>query len=141
MGSVLKCFCQCGYQEEVVVASGRKDHGKIFYYPHACYGCRSVVSIDILSSLKCCPNCLSEEVSIFGSKINHVGYGLFERLIARLSGRLKKTEEARKIAFGSSSDMTYCYPHNATYVIPYKHLKCPNCMSNGLLFEPGLLFD
>jgi len=66
MGSAYAAACKCGYKApECPISSTRAQHGRQWWYPHACDTCRAVVSIDLLSDNRACPHCGNEDVVSF----------------------------------------------------------------------------
>ena len=84
MGIAYAAACKCGYKaSEFAISSTRAQHGRQWWYPHACDSCRVVVSIDLLSDNHSCPQCGNKDVVsfeepqsskyiIFWSKVNQV---------------------------------------------------------------------
>lgn len=140
MGSTLNAQCPCGYEGSATVASGRRDHGKVFYYPHCCEDCKAVVSIDILKPEQSCPTCGGSSLTRYGVAIKELPYGRWERFKAWLNGDYKRHAQLTQ-TYKFKSDATYCYRTHTTYVLPVEPSMCPVCKKDSLSFRPGVLFD
>ncbi len=141
MGTTLEARCKCGYVESAMVASGRRDHGKVFFYPHACDDCSAMVSIDILKSPVVCPTCGSSNVKSYGVAIKELPFGRWNRFKAWLSGDKKRHAEQKAAVHRKTIDSSYCYRTHTTYVIPTDPATCPACKEKSLVFESTVLFD
>jgi len=141
MGTTLEARCRCGYIESAMVASGRREHGKVFYYPHACEDCQSVVSVDILKSPMACPKCGGSNITSYGVEIKELPFGRWNLFKSWLSGDTKRHAEQKKAVYRKTSDSSYCYRTHTTYVIPTDPATCPVCREKSLVFESILLFD
>lgn len=94
MGTVLNAHCECGYSAKASCASSRREHGRVFNYPHQCDQSHQVVTVDLLLSPPSCPECGSQVVARYSVAIRHPKYGLFYRLMARINGSAQKQRQA-----------------------------------------------
>ena len=110
MGAMLRAHCECGYTETSSTASGRRDHGKVFTYPHICHTCHSVVSADILEPQLTCPKCGSTDLNTYG------------------------VTTKPKLKPHHIIDSTNCYVVDKTFHLTDEPYKCPKCLENKLRF-------
>ena len=140
MGSTVIAHCSCGYEGSATIASGRRDHGKVFYYPHCCEDCNAVVSIDILKPEQSCPTCRGSRLTSYGISIKELPYGRWERFKAWLKGDFQRHAKLTQ-TLKFKSDATYCYITHTTYVLPVEPSSCPACKRHTLTFQHGVMFD
>lgn len=141
MGTVLSASCICGYSATASTASSRREHGKVFMYPHLCAGCSEVVSVDLLAVQQLCPKCGSSAVTRYGVAIKEMPYGWWPRLVARITGAQRRHDEQTKKLMSSAAENSYCYRHHTTYGISTGPSVCPKCGQQGLHFQQTALFD
>lgn len=142
MGTTFRASCTCSANsEKVMIGSSRREHGKVFYYPHACGGCGSVVSVDLLQESCACPNCGSHGLVRYGVSVTEAPYGRWYQIIGLITGRSKRDRDAIDSFWGRSLDTTYCFNTRTTYALLNQSAACPKCKENKMKFIPSDLFD
>lgn len=144
MGAILKATCDCGYSGTGTCSSGRREHGRAFYYPHLCTQCQEVVSPDLLAALVQCPGCGNTELTPYGT------VELYKPAPARTwwqrfmwwsvgldLGSKKKSKATTQLPVDSS----FCFVQKKTFSIPREQYKCPKCGDKKLHFQLEALFD
>jgi hypothetical protein len=117
MGAMLRANCECGYTETSSTASGRRDHGKVFTYPHICHTCHCVVSADILEPQLTCPKCGSTDLNTYG------------------------VTTKPKLRSSFIVDATNCYVIDKTFYLTNDPYKCPKCRQYKLRFTVAGFFS
>lgn len=142
MGTTFEAKCDCSdIIEPVMIGSSRRDHGKVFYYPHACSDCGSNSSIDLLKNSKVCPKCNSQNLYRYGDCVTEAPYGRWYRIKGWITGRTKRDQVALDSMRGRSLDITYCYNFRTTYALLKQRESCPKCKNKTLKFNFVNLFD
>ena len=141
MGAILKATCRCGYSAEAYTASGRRDHGKVFEFPHLCADCAEVVSADLLAERVQCPKCGGSAITRYGVAIKEIPFGWWPRLLAHITGAQRRRDLQMARLKATLVDNSYCYRHNTTYGINGDPSMCPKCGQQDLLFYLTGLFD
>jgi len=136
MGTQLTGQCNCGYEANVYIASGRSQHGKVFKYPHHCDACNSLTSIDMLSSDCKCAECGSDQIHSYAASTKTLSY---KSLLNRLPTEVLKTAGYHR------SDVvheeTFCFPLKKTFVFLRADHYCPKCKNNTMRFFTSMLYD
>jgi hypothetical protein len=135
MGTQLLATCPCGVSNEVSIGGTRASRG-VFDFPHACYGCRKVVSVNILSEPLTCPSCLGSTLSSYQAS----GAGVWMYRFMSLFPDSFQRKFWR--GAGESTPSSYYCPKNQTtyYLFPSRQ-RCVNCSENTLNFSLLSLFD
>ena len=136
MGKQLTGLCDCSYGGEVYIASGRTQHGKVFYYPHYCNSCDSLISVDLLSKSKTCKFCASDDVHSFEATSKTISS---KSLLNKLPPNF-----LLKIGYHSSElvhEEIFCYPLNKKFVLLRGNHYCPKCKHQSMHFFTSMLYD
>ena len=135
MGSAYATACKCGYKApECPISSTRAQHGRQWWYPHACDTCRAVVSIDLLSDNRACPHCGNEDVVSFEEpQPPEVQQSFWDKL----RGKEPLVPENLQDPVSSS----FCYVLKKTFVLRRGKHRCPSCGDSGLEFFRTGFFD
>jgi rRNA maturation endonuclease Nob1 len=143
MASTLDASCSCGYSGSAMYAFGRRDQGKIFYYPHACTDCKKVVSVNILQTPNTCAECGSNNIFRYGVLLKHpLSIGRWARIKTWLNGEAARYEkEKSELRSTRLYGEAFCEQHRATYAIKPKPAFCPSCGEETLVFDYGVLAD
>lgn len=142
MGTTFRTKCACGDQsDKVMIGSSRREHGKVFHYPHACMDCRSVVSADLLSKPCACPHCGTSNIERYGASLTEAPHGRWHNFLGLITGRSKRDQATLDSFVGRSLDITYCFNTSTTYALLNQPAACPKCKENKMKFIPGDLFD
>lgn len=141
MGQQLVASCPCGYQGRASVGSSRRDHGKVFSFPHHCQSCTQVVSGDVLASELKCPKCASSELIQYGVKIPESPRTWGGKLLGLLSGTFLWNELALSRLRRNSIATSYCFVHHATYGVTRGKYCCPKCSTQVMVFSVGSFFS
>lgn len=141
MGTQVEAKCACGYSSTTKIGSGRRDHGKVFYYPHQCHDCHALVTIDILSEGPKCSQCGCSNLSSYGQPIKELPYGRWNIFKAWLTGDVRRYKREMQAVQGRIFDSSYCFRTRTTYVITTGPKICPACQKSTLIFSVASLFD
>ena len=143
VGSGLQAICGCGYEARAVIGSTKRDHGRVFIFPHRCDACRSLINVDLLKQTAICPLCSSDKISRYGLckpkrpkvKIRSWLQGLFG----------PKAQEAAPSGLsdpGGVVSATYCFALRSDFLLSAEGNQCPQCGQYELSFEsPDMSFD
>jgi DNA-directed RNA polymerase subunit RPC12/RpoP len=144
MGTLLKATCDCGYSGKGNCSSSRREHGRVFHYPHLCTQCQEVVSPDLLSPSLQCPNCGNRELVMYGTVEAHQPASarrwwrrLFRFAVVGGMGGKKTPAPATQHPVNSS----FCFILNKTFSISREQYKCPKCGEQRLRFQLEALYD
>lgn len=141
MGTQVEAKCPCGYCSTASIGSGRRNHGKVFYYPHLCHDCHIVETVDILSGALKCSKCGGVNLSSYGQPIKELPYGRWNIFKAWLAGDVRRHKQEKQAVQGRIFDSSYCYRTRTTYVITTEPSVCPACQESKLVFSLTALFD
>lgn len=141
MGTEVKASCECGYAGSALCGSTRREHGKLFWYPHRCNHCHELVTVDLLQSPITCDKCGSQDVKRYGVVIKQIPYGWKNKLIARFNGDLRRDREARDTLNNNRVDATWSYNLDTTFGITKDLCECPACHQTTMRFRPGAIFN
>ena len=136
MGIQLTGRCKCGFEGEAYLGSSRSNHGKVFDCAYSCNTCSSLISIDILGSLKTCSECGSEDVLQYAATTKTLSY---KSLLNKLP-----TELLRKAGYHRSSEVykeVFCFLSNKTFIYLRGDLFCPSCKQNSMHFFTSMYYD
>lgn len=141
MGTGLKAQCTCGYQSDTVIGSTRRDHGRIFYFPHVCRSCMEVVSVNLLAEDVQCPLCSGKDLMIYGSSYSNAKPSRWSKLknlvrAGSISAVGPQVREGTSIV-----EESFCFRLDRYFCIDNGVYMCPRCASPGLRFTLSLLFD
>jgi predicted RNA-binding Zn-ribbon protein involved in translation (DUF1610 family) len=134
MASAYAAACKCGYKAEFPISSTRAQHGRQWWYPHACETCRAVVSIDLLSDNHSCPQCGNKDVVSFEEpQPPEIKPSFWERL----RGNEPRVPEDLRNPISSS----FCYVLRKTFILRKGNHRCPSCGNTALEFFRTGFFD
>lgn len=132
MGKVLKAECACGYENSVLVGSGREQHGQVYEFPHYCANCNEAVSVDLLGQKVTCPLCHGTALTIYGTQ----------------KRRIMQKKPWFQTLFGGKADRElptvvsdYCYNLDTTFEIEKGGHFCPKCKEQRLHFSLEWMID
>jgi Zn finger protein HypA/HybF involved in hydrogenase expression len=124
-----------------MIGSSRREHGKVFYYPHVCSDCKSNISVDLLSESKICSKCSSLNIHIYGESVTEAPFDRWHKIKGWITGRTKRDQVALDSMVGRSLDISYCYNLRTTYALLNRREICPKCKNKTLRFSLSNLFD
>ena len=141
MGVQLEAICPCGYEGKATVASGRRDHGKKFFFPYECTDCKEVTSIDVLKSPVACSKCGGQNVNMYGFAVHHVEHDKWSQLKSWFDGSRKREKEGMALLEKPRVHENYCYNINATFAMKTGPARCPVCKNQTLIFSEYSIFS
>ena len=143
MGVGLRTICCCGYEERAVIGSTRRNHGRVFMYPHRCGACRTLVNVDLLKQPVVCPVCFSDKITRYGLWQPRRSKGTGQSWLRRLFGSWAQESAPSGLSDpGRLVSATYCYVHRTDFLLSAEGNQCPQCGRHDLHFEsPDISFD
>ena len=143
VGTGLQVICSCGYEARAVIGSTKRDHGRVFMYPHRCDACRSLVNVDLLKQPTVCPVCSSDKISRYGWCKPNRPKGTVRRWLQRLFGpRAQEAAPSGLSDLGGVVSATFCFALRSDFLLCAKGNQCPQCGQHDLSFElPDIWFD
>ena len=135
MGTQLSATCPCGVSHEASIGGTRASRG-IFDFPHACSGCRKVVSVNILSEPLTCPSCRSSAMRSYQASSARVWMYKFMSSLPYSFQRKFWRGVSESPPFSN-----YCSKNQRTYSLFPLRQRCVNCSKNTLDFSLLSLFD
>lgn len=143
MGAILRAICDCGYSGGGTCSSGRRDHGRVFYYPHLCNQCKEVVSPDLLGPILQCPGCGNKDLTLYGTSKLHTptpARPWWQRLMWWSHGNPISRKRPRPTT-QPPVDSSFCFVQNRTFSILREQYQCPKCGEQKLRFHLEALYD
>ncbi len=129
MGTELTGECECGYTNKVNIASGRDEHGKVFYFPHYCNSCDKLTSADLLTNFPSCNHCASTEIYSYAALTKTLPYNKILNIIPNKLLNLAGFHKSELV-----HEEKYCPPIKKTISILHGNHYCPRCKEKSMRF-------